>query len=91
MLQYDVVGRHLCPHGIRNNQCLIVATTTPAVAAKDGEVEKQYRYDSSVSPVSLETYGRMGPASMDALRKLARHPRPASHMSMLIMTAPISC
>ena len=61
-----------CPHGLES------ASSRPAVAAKDGELEKCSRYDASVTPISLETYGRLGVASMAGLRQLALAMDPAS-------------
>eukprot|EP00973_Karenia_brevis_P071865 9986860-Karenia_brevis.AAC.1 len=54
-----------CPHDVD------LAAHRPAVAAKEGEVDKACRYDATVTPLSLETYGRVGVASMDGLRRLA--------------------
>eukprot|EP00973_Karenia_brevis_P036494 5032248-Karenia_brevis.AAC.1 len=72
---YDVTIR--CPHSVRNNQGHRVAALRPSVSAADGEMEKLTRYGRQVLPVSVETYGRMGRASMEALRttstRLATH------------------
>ena len=65
----DVTVR--CPHSIRADHGVGTAATTPSAAARDGELGKLLRYGPEVMPLALETYGRMGRASMDRLRELA--------------------
>ena len=47
------------------------AAQRPGVAASDGELEKILRYGLEVAPLAVETYGRMGPASIRCLRHAA--------------------
>eukprot|EP00973_Karenia_brevis_P087450 12125089-Karenia_brevis.AAC.1 len=60
-----------CPHSVRNGGGGASPDTEPAVASRDGETEKLLRYGPTVTPLSLETYGRMGARSMQGLRRLA--------------------
>ena len=53
-----------CPHADRYLQ----SDTTPGIASQDAELEKIERYGSTVSPIALESYGRMGIASQQALK-----------------------
>eukprot|EP00973_Karenia_brevis_P094401 12422300-Karenia_brevis.AAC.1 len=48
-----------------------IAANRPAAAASEGELDKTVRYEESVQPLALETYGHMGFASMKALRQLS--------------------
>ena len=41
------------------------------MAAADGELEKLTRYGSQVTPLSFETYGRLGATSLRALQSMA--------------------
>eukprot|EP00973_Karenia_brevis_P076975 10688968-Karenia_brevis.AAC.1 len=66
---FDVTIR--CPHSVRNAHGHRLAALKPSVAAADGELEKLTRYGSQVQPVSFETYGRLGRASLCQLRSLA--------------------
>ena len=50
-----------------NSQGQATAAFEPGVAARDGELEKQWRYDSSVVPIAFETYGRLGTTSCSRL------------------------
>ena len=61
-----------CQHGVGHAQC------QPAVAAEDSELEKTSRHNKSLAPIPLETYGRMGVASMAGLRQLALSLNPVS-------------
>ena len=45
--------------------------TNPGVAAEDGEASKTTRYGKTVLPLIFETYGRLGPRSIQTLRTLA--------------------
>ena len=56
-----------CPHGARYSN----ASSRPAAAARDGEVEKGPFYGQEVLPLIFETYGRLGPASVNTLSVLA--------------------
>ena len=56
-----------CPHSER----YAGAATTPGRAANDGELEKFERYGDTVSPLSFETYGRLGMRSQQALMRMA--------------------
>jgi hypothetical protein len=62
-----------CPHAQRynNDAATMKASVTPSVAARDGEKDKHARYGSSVLPIALETYGRMGEKSLEAVNQLA--------------------
>ncbi len=64
-LPIDVTIR--CPHSDRYSG----SANKVAVAAADGEGEKLSRYGPTVMPISLETYGRMGPSSIAGVRQLA--------------------
>ena len=65
----DVTVR--CPHSVRNAQGARVAALQPSVAAADGELEKLTRYGSAVTPLSFETYGRLGVGSQQSLLTMA--------------------
>ena len=57
-----------CPHAQRT---ATRASATPSVAAGQGEEDKHNRYGSSVLPLALETYGRMGRTSLQSVHQLA--------------------
>ena len=59
-----------CPHSIRNERQNHLSANRAAVAACDGELEKLMRYGEEVSPLSLETYGRIGVKSLQCMRQL---------------------
>ena len=59
-----------CPHAVRNATGISTAAVLPAVAAREGELERLSRYDDTVVPLSLETYGRLGPNSETRMRQL---------------------
>ena len=67
---FDVTLR--CPHTVRSEHERSLAAKRPGVAAADGEMEKLQRYGPAVAPVALESYGRMGYASMHRLRDAAQ-------------------
>ena len=46
------------------------SATKAGVAAEQGERDKLYRYGDSVTPIALETYGRMGKKSIEGLRQI---------------------
>ena len=56
-----------CPHSERYNR----AVTEPALTSRNGEKNKDTRYGSAVLPLVFETYGRLGPSSLNTLRVLA--------------------
>ena len=56
-----------CPHSERYAKAATIAGT----AAMRGEKEKDERYGHEVLPLIFETYGRLGPKSLDTLRVLA--------------------
>ena len=64
---FDVTVR--CPHAVRTDNSGGSAASRPAQAALDGEQEKAARYGLRVQPVALETYGRVGPRSMESLKQ----------------------
>ena len=66
---FDVTVR--CPHSVRNAQGARTAALKPSVAAADGELETLTRYGSEVSPLSFETYGRLGTKSQRLLYSVA--------------------
>ena len=73
-----------CPHAQRyNNEAATTmkASVTPSVAAREGENDKHARYGPSVLPVALETYGRMGRTSLQAVNQLANQVVAASASS----------
>ena len=51
------------------------------MAARTGELEKLRRYDETVVPLALETYGRLGPRSEIGLRQIATSLASSSTMS----------
>ena len=65
-LPLDVTIR--CPHAKRT---AAKAAVVPSAAAGQGENDKHTRYGSSVLPVALETYGRMGRKSLLTVGLLA--------------------
>ena len=64
-----------CPHAQRTTTR---ASETPSVAAGEGDKDKHTRYGSSVLPLALETYGRMGRKSMQSVNQLANQTVAAS-------------
>ena len=56
------------PHAARVNN----PWRRPGVAARAGEARKETRYGSTVRPISMEVYGRIGPKSLHWLREAAR-------------------
>ena len=56
-----------CPHSVRNTK----AEATPGESAIYGEHGKIQGYGPAVSPVSIETYGRVGPASLKTITALS--------------------
>ena len=56
-----------CPHACRNDRGQSLAAQQASVAAKDGKLEKLARYHENASPISIETYGRVGYASIKAM------------------------
>ena len=62
-----------CPHAVRTSDGHRSAASQPAQAAIDGEQEKAARYGAAVKPIAFETYGRMGPCSMAALKGATLH------------------
>jgi len=66
MTPIDVTIR--CPHAQHLSS---IAPTAPSAAADAGERDKHSRYGSSVLPLALETYGRMGRKSMQTVEHLA--------------------
>ena len=73
MTPIDVTIR--CPHAQR---VATHASRTPSAAAEAGEKDKHSRYGSSVLPIALETYGRMGRKSMQSVGHLANQTVAAS-------------
>ena len=64
-----------CPHSVRYKE----TASIPASAADDGELEKYERYGSAVTPISFETYGRMGVRSQAGLMSIAAVAAGRSH------------
>ena len=56
---------------MRNAHGARAAALKPSLAAADGEMEKLTRYGSTVSPLSFETYGRLGQKSQTLLCSIA--------------------
>jgi hypothetical protein len=57
-----------CPHSSRARR----PDERPAAAAEGGEHVKIARYGDGVTTLALESYGRLGPRSQDALQLVAR-------------------
>ena len=64
-----------CPHAQRTTTR---ASETSSVAAGEVEKDKHTRYGSSVLPLALETYCRMGRKSMQSVNQLANQTVAAS-------------